>query len=216
MCGRVTLHDVDQMRAFLSQHFSIEHHEFLGLPSYNIAPKQRVWSIIYHEDTFRVGQMPWGMMIQSRDKTFFNINAKRESLHTFSTFKRLYQHKRALLIINGYYEWQDQGDFKQPYYITDVNHQMMLVAALWDKQQDGFGLTLMTQPPYESLASIHHRMPVLLSVDEGIEYLKFGTLPKQTTFDVTYHPVSHEVNQVKKDHEGLIANVDQMYESLLD
>jgi putative SOS response-associated peptidase YedK len=216
MCGRVTLHDVDQMRDFLRSYFSIEQHEFPGLPRYNIAPKQQVWSIIYHANTFRVGQMPWGMMIQSKDKAFFNINAKRETIQSFYTFKRLYQNQRALLIMNGYYEWQDQEDFKQPYYITDDNHHIMIVAALWDKQQDGFGLTLMTQKPYESLESIHHRMPVLLSPEEGIEYLKFGTLPNRSTIGVTYHPVSHEVNQVKKDHEGLILNVDQMYESFLD
>ena len=216
MCGRVTLHDVDQMRDFLSQFFSIEHHEFQGIPSYNIAPKQRVWSIIYHANTFRVGQMSWGMMIQSRDSTFFNINAKRESLQTFYTFKKLYQQKRALMIINGYYEWQDQGDYKQPFYITSKHQHMMVVAALWNKQKEGFGLTLMTQPPNEFLGHIHHRMPVLLSAEEGIQYLKDGTLPNQVSMDVTYHPVSHEVNQTKKDHEGLILNVEEMYESILD
>lgn len=214
MCGRVALHDVDAMRDFLRTHYDIHADTFPDLPKYNIGPKQRLWSIIYDKTNFRIGQIPWGMMIEGKDKSFFNINAKRESLNTFHTFKKMYESSRALIIMNGYYEWQDQGDYKQPFYIHESNNQLMLVAAMWKKEKEGYGLTLMTQPPTDDLSSIHHRMPVLLTYEEGIEYLKFGTLPKTSTVNISYHQVSQEVNSVKHDDPRLILNIDAFYESI--
>lgn len=211
MCGRVTLHDVDQMRDFLNQHYNIETDVFPDLPRYNIAPKQQVWSLIFDGLAFRVGQIPWGLIVETKNKRFFNINAKRESLKTFYYFKQLYARKRALIMINGYYEWQDQGDFKQPFYIHHKHDALMLIAGLWDKTENGFGLTLMTQQPLESLSSIHHRMPVILNAKQSIAYLKHGHLPETCNTPLIYHEVSHKVNAPSFDDASLIQNFDAFY-----
>ena len=148
------------------------------------------------------------MMIQTKDKTFFNINAKKESLQTFYFFKKLYEQKRCLILMDGYYEWQDQGDYKQPFYIYDQNNAPMLVAGLYDKDQDGFHVTLMTQVPVDDIQHIHHRMPVMLSPSDAIQYLKHGQLEKNTLIDLSYHEVSTKVNQVKMDDPSLIERFD--------
>ena len=208
MCGRVTLHDVDQMRDFLRNHYQIEHEVFPDLPRFNIAPKQNVWSIIFDGKSYRVGQIPWGLMIQTKDKAYFNINAKKESLKTYHYFKSLHQKKRALIIVNGYYEWQDQGDYKQPFYIHHEHDELMVIAALWDKSPEGFGLTVMTQPPVDTLSSIHHRMPVILTPKQSIHYLIQGDLPNGCEIPISYHEVSHQVNSTKIDDASLINSFD--------
>ena len=208
MCGRVTLHDVDQMRDFLKQHYQIEHDVFPDLPRYNIAPKQQLWSIIYDGKSYRVGQISWGLMIPGKGQQYFNINAKKESLKTYQYFKNLHQKKRALIIVNGYYEWQDQGDYKQPYYIFHEHDEVMLLAALWDKNDQDYGVTIMTQAPNDVLKSIHLRMPIILDAKQGIEYLKTGQLPEQHSIPLTYHEVSHQVNSTKRDEASLINSYD--------
>jgi len=101
MCGRMTLHDEEKLLELLESHFQIEDVLFHDLPRYNIAPKQKLWTIIYDGTKFRVGQISWGMMIQTKDKTFFNINAKKESLQTFYLFKKLYEQKK-MSDLNGW------------------------------------------------------------------------------------------------------------------
>jgi putative SOS response-associated peptidase YedK len=204
MCGRMTLHDEEKLLELLESHFQIENVVFHDLPRYNIAPKQKLWTIIYDGTKFRVGQISWGMMIQTKDKTFFNINAKKESLQTFYFFKELYKHKRCLILMDGYYEWQDQGEYKQPFYIHSKDKHPMLVAGLYDKDSEGFHVTLMTQTPIDDIQHIHHRMPAMLSPKDAIQYLKHGQLEKNTLIDLSYHEVSMKVNQVKIDDASLI------------
>jgi len=208
MCGRMTLHDEEKLLELLESHFQIDSILFHDLPRYNVAPKQKLWTIIYDGTKFRVGQIPWGMMIQTKNKAFFNMNAKKESLQTFYFFKELYKNKRCLILMDGYYEWQDQGEYKQPFYIYDKNNAPMLVAGLYDKDQDGFHVTLMTQAPIDDIKHIHHRMPVMLSPSDAIQYLKDGTFDKDPHIDLSYHEVSTKVNHVKQDDPSLIEKVD--------
>jgi putative SOS response-associated peptidase YedK len=147
------------------------------------------------------------MMIQSKDKAFFNINAKRESLKTYPYFKSLYQKKRMVIIFNGYFEWQDQGEYKTPYYIYDPQESVLCVAALYDKVDDSFGVTLMTEEASDDIKNIHNRMPVLLNKEEAILYLKEGKLPNIKK-ELSYHQVSHEVNLKSSDHAKLIEPYD--------
>ena len=211
MCGRMTLHDEEKLSELLESHFQIEDVLFHDLPRYNIAPKQKLWTIIYDGTKFRIGQIPWGMMIKTKNKTFFNINAKKESLETYYFFKALCKNKRCLILMDGYYEWQDQGDYKQPFYIYDKNKVPMLVAGLYDKDQDGFHVTLMTQKPLDDIQHIHHRMPVMLSSSDAIKYLKDGTLDIDTHIELTYHEVTSKVNQTKVDDASLIESYDAFH-----
>lgn len=208
MCGRMTLHDEQAILELLETHFEIEHASFHDLPRYNIAPKQKLWTIIFDGQKYRVGQISWGMMVQTKDKSYFNINAKKESLETFYFFKNLYQNKRCLIILDGYYEWQDQGDYKQPFYLYDTNKKTMLVAGLYNKDTDGFHVTLMTQETMDKIKHIHQRMPVILTPEDAIRYLKQGSLPKTSSFDLSYYEVTTKVNQVKTDDPSLIEAYD--------
>jgi putative SOS response-associated peptidase YedK len=208
MCGRMTLHDEAKLLELLETHFDIENASFHDLPRYNMAPKQKLWTIIYDGHKYRVGQISWGMMVQSKDKSFFNMNAKKESLETFYFFKNLYQNKRCLIILDGYYEWQDQGDYKQPFYLHDKHKQTMLVASLYNKDSEGFHATLMTQEPLDTIKHIHHRMPVILTPEDAIQYLKQGVLPKSSIQELSYYEVTTKVNQVKTDDPSLIEAYD--------
>jgi putative SOS response-associated peptidase YedK len=207
MCGRITLHDIDYVSTYIQKHFQLDIDNLSLKKRYNITPKSDVLTILYDGLKFRAGLITWGMMIQSKDKEFFNINAKRESLKTYPYFKSLYQKKRMVMIFNGYFEWQDQGEYKTPYYIYDPQESVLCVAALYDKVDDSFGVTLMTEEASDDIKNIHNRMPVILNKEEAILYLKEGKLPN-TKKELSYHQVSHEVNLKSSDHNKLIEPYD--------
>ena len=213
MCGQMTLHDEPSLLELLETHFAIEEATFHDLPRYNIAPKQPIWTIIDDGTKYRVGQIPWGMMVQTKEKSFFNLNAKKESLETFYFFKNLYQTKRCLIVLDGYYEWQDQGDYKQPFYIHQKDYETMLVAGLYHKDDEGFHVTLMTQEPIDAIKHIHHRMPVILTPMDAINYLKQCILPKTSTQELNYYEVTTKVNQVKTEDASLIEPYDPFINS---
>jgi len=208
MCGRMTMYDIDGIQSFIERYYQTDTHHLDLIPSYNIAPKQKVLSILYDGNMFRVGYITWGMMIKTKDKAFFNINAKKESLQTYPYFKMLHQQKRMLIVLNGYYEWQDQGDYKIPYYIYPKDEKPVVIAALYDKVDGQFGVTLMTQEPTPDIKHIHHRMPTILTPQESILYLKEGTLKTNIETELTYHQVSHQVNLTKVNHYDLIKPID--------
>lgn len=211
MCGRMTLHDIDDVKTYIQKHFQLDIDNLSLKKRYNITPKSEVLSLLYDGLNFRAGLITWGMMIKGREKAYFNLNAKRESLKTYPYFKSLYQNKRMVIIFNGYFEWQDQGEYKTPYYIYDSLESVLCVAALFDKVDDTFGVTLMTEEASGDLKNIHDRMPVILNKEEAVLYLKEGTLPKSKK-DLTYHQVSHEVNFKSSDHFKLIEPYDAFSE----
>jgi putative SOS response-associated peptidase YedK len=205
MCGRMTLHDIEQMKTYLEMHFDIHEVDLSDLPRYNIAPKQKLWTLIYDGTKFRLGQLQWGIQLNSKNQSYFNINARIESVLKYPQYKPLLNHKRALVLLDGYYEWQDQGDFKQPFYIHEPSHKIMVIPALYQKEANGYGVTLITKEASDDIKHIHERMPYLLNPYEAIEYLKKGTFPKEHHLSLHYYEVSHNINFVKLDSPQLLA-----------
>jgi putative SOS response-associated peptidase YedK len=84
--------------------------------------------------------------------------------------------KRCIIPIDGFYEWQDQGKGhrKQPFYITSRDFSPLALAGLWatwrdpaagkdgDDDDELWTCTILTTSPNKLMASIHHRMPVIL------------------------------------------------------
>ncbi len=108
-----------------------------------------------------------------RKKTF---NARSETLAEKPSFRGSLRSKRCMVLINGFYEWQDRGGLKQPFFIRLKNEQPFALAGLYDKwlnRSTGEILntfTIITTKANHMIGKIHNtkkRMPVILP--EGIE-----------------------------------------------
>ena len=78
------------------------------------------------------------------------------------------KHRRCLVLADGFYEWQKQGNVKQPVHIVLKSREVFGFAGLWDTWESPDGekinsCTIITTTANELLKPVHDRMPVILS-----------------------------------------------------
>ena len=135
----------------------------------------------------------WGLLPPfAKDESFSarTFNARRESLADKPSFRGSLGRYRAIVPMDGYYEWARDGRArKQPYFIAPADGSPLLMAALvsWWKgpgghegpaaSEDGSFLlsaTIITRGADGELADIHDRTPVMLPRDQIGAWLDTG------------------------------------------
>ena len=191
MCGRYTL-SVSNKPAVAK----------LGLQTadrFNIAPQSQV---VIKTDASDHASAHWGIPLVGSGVSRFATNARFETLDAKPLFRDL---ARCALLADGWYEWQRIGSGKQPWY-HHRGGDLFYMAGVY---QPGIGCAIVTQGAAEPLADIHHRQPVLLDEQCLDAWLSgthsFEALP---TLEISFHPVSSRVGNVRYDDSELIAPVD--------
>ena len=219
MCGRFTLtYDINAV----AKAFNVPVPPSLQTaPRYNIAPTQNVVSILA-DGTPHLDLLRWGLIPSwAKDEGIGSkmINARAETLAEKPSFKRLLNSKRCLVVADGFYEWKKEQGGKTPIYITLKNKEPFAFAGLWDswKSPDGEQIrtcTLITTSPNNLMASIHNRMPVILSSEARQEWLDSSLhdehvllplLAPYSSEEMSARPVSRLVNNPQYDSAELIA-----------
>ena len=191
MCGRYTL-SVSNKPAVAK----------LGLQTsdrFNIAPQSQV---VIKTDASEHASAHWGIPLGGSGAGRFVTNARFETLGAKPLFRDL---ARCAFLADGWYEWQRIGSRKQPWY-HHHGGDLFYMAGVY---QPGIGCAIVTQGAAEPLADIHHRQPVLLDEQCLDAWLSgthsFEALP---TLEISFHPVSSRVGNVRYDDSELIAPVD--------
>jgi putative SOS response-associated peptidase YedK len=216
MCGRFTLRDPRRAK--------FDRQPVNGLfdlvPRYNIAPSQDVVAITERNGEPVASFYQWGLVPSwSGDPKGF-INARAETLQQKPSFSESFQRRRCLIPADGFYEWKRSGKSKQPYYFQLKDGAAFAFAGIWDQWQgDGrliVSCAIITTTPNELLASIHDRMPVILSPSSHRAWLNDGSAASTLTAllapfpaeQMKAHPVSDEVNHATVDYEHLVERCD--------
>jgi putative SOS response-associated peptidase YedK len=168
MCGRFTqtFSSSDIAKAFnLARVPPLE-------PKYNIAPTQQVATILRSDpsSTREFRWLRWGLIPSwAKDSKMGAklINARAESVAQKPSFRSAFRHSRCLIIADGFYEWQQQEERKQPFYIHQIDRLPFAFAGLFSTWQpkDGENIstcTIITTEANEIMQPIHKRMPVIL------------------------------------------------------
>jgi putative SOS response-associated peptidase YedK len=113
VCGRFVR---TSPQSVIIDEFCVEHFVNVDLaPRYNIAPSQPVETIINDGTELRMGPMSWGYTMSSADKTkAAPINARAETVATMPLFREAFQRRRCLVVADGFYERQKNGNSKTP------------------------------------------------------------------------------------------------------
>ena len=115
MCGRFSL--AEDISA-LQQYFDFEISEEIS-PRFNIAPSQRILTVISDGQNRRGGTMKWGLVpFWAKDERigYKMINARSEGIDEKPSFKHAFKRRRLLIPVDGFYEWKRKDDgTKQPY-----------------------------------------------------------------------------------------------------
>lgn len=212
MCGRYSLSQEDSR--FRQR---LRYPEQLALtPRYNIAPTQQAAVIVADEGGVHLRLLRWGLIpFWAKDETIGNtlINARSETVASKPAFRHSLKRRRCLVLADGFYEWAKQSSGpKQPYRITLANDQPFTFAGLWDRWRTPTGeeletFTILTTEANSLLASMHHRMPVILAEDQYEGWLNGDATVEQVQgllrpFDpeqMRAFAVSRAVNNVKND-----------------
>jgi putative SOS response-associated peptidase YedK len=116
----------------------------------------------------------WGLIPHwARDKNIkaSTFNARVETLSQKPFFRDSIKAKRCIVPATGFYEWQKQGDKKQPYYIYRADKQPIAFAGLRDVWVDKVSgetiesCTIITIPATYQMLDIHERMPAVLEAE---------------------------------------------------
>jgi len=215
MCGRYTLRSNQHQ---LQDAFPL--FEIPELPArFNIAPSQNVAAIRVEagESKPSFASLRWGLLPYwaktPKDKPQ-PINARSEGVATNRMFSKALQTRRCLVLADGYYEWVQAGEKKQPYYIRLANEKPFAFAGLWNRWESKTegevveSCTIMTTEANEMMQKIHHRMPVILPASAYEQWLdpKMQDAGAATQYLLPYnskemaaYPVSTRVNNPRND-----------------
>lgn len=169
MCGRFSQTATPEA---IVETFQVENPP-LFKPNYNISPSQRVAVVRLNPESVKreCVLLRWGLIPSwAKDAKIGNqcINAKCETVAEKPAFRSAFKKRRCLVIADGFYEWQRVGERKQPMWISRRDKRPFAFAGLWEHWQPPEGetiesCTIITTEPNELMASIHNRMPVILS-----------------------------------------------------
>lgn len=139
---------------------------------YNLAPTQRAAVVLGGDGKLEVRKLRWGLIpawVKDLKGSYSTINARIETIATKPAYRAAWKAPRRCLIpMAGYYEWRDERDGKQPYYVTREDGAQLYAAGLWEphhaiQEDDSEGsVTVITHDAVEAAGEVHDRMPVFL------------------------------------------------------
>jgi putative SOS response-associated peptidase YedK len=223
MCGRVIqLSNPDAIRKLFEASGTAPN----APPRYNGAPAQDLMVVRRHPKTGErvLDMLRWGLIPYWVDDPKGGrkpILARSESVGTSPTFRGAYEKRRAILPVDGFYEWSGAKGEKdrRPYAVMMKDRSPFGIAAIWENWKDPSTeawvrtFAVVTCPANELMARIHDRMPVILKPGDYERWL--GPEPKMDELMVPYparemmlYPVSTAVNSYLNDTPEVLEPVE--------
>ncbi|KAF9155491.1 hypothetical protein BG015_009683 [Linnemannia schmuckeri] len=148
--------------------------------SYNVAPTryQPVVRADPQTKSYVVHMMRWGLIPRNTQSmpeyssVLKSINARDDSLFMGPSGKVMFNHsknhKRCILLAEGFYEWRRRGKERIPFYTRRRDGNLMLMAAIYDvakvkeEAEPMYTYATITTNASPQLDWLHDRMPVLI------------------------------------------------------
>lgn len=157
----------------------IFHSSGFSAPHHPVIANESIQSISF----FQWGLVPfWTKDEVAADRIRINtLNARAESIHKKPSFRSSIMTKRCLVLVDGFYEWREEGKRKYPYYVSLVSNEAFALAGIWDRWlnnrtggvMETFSIiTTRANPLLERIHNTRKRMPVILKREDEKEYLE--------------------------------------------
>lgn len=208
MCGRfVVSYSYQELLDILDQDFEITDFQYDFLPNYNVAPTEKVTTVIYHNHSFKAGPIIFG----GKEHHHFVINTRSERILSNQLLEKD-AYKKCIIPATGFYEWDETT--KDPYYL--YLQEPFYFAGLYQKNHQQFFMTIITKDATSDISSIHSRVPVILNAKQAKHYLMqddFNSiLTTSNQIPLKKHKVSKQINYTKNKDES---NIKEFKESRL-
>ncbi|NOX50710.1 MAG: SOS response-associated peptidase [Gammaproteobacteria bacterium] len=211
MCGRFNITS-DPLAKLLMKLVGLP---LKGADNFNLAPTENVEVLrVGPQGEVQLVSMRWWLApfwAKELSTKYAMFNARSETAAKSAAFREPYKKRRCVVPVSGFYEWCRENNQKVPYFIAPVEHDGMLLAGLWDSWQSKQGedellsFTILTTVAHNEIEFVHHRQPVMLSVEQAtkwldadiptreLEYLFASNLP----MSLEVRPVSVFVNNAR-------------------
>ncbi len=212
MCGRLSVAVPPEV---IAERFGARPPPALA-PRYNVAPGDPLITITT-DSRDRVEPLEWGLVPGwAENAGTGHINARAETIDEKPSFRDAYEHRRCLVLADGYYDWADErGRGTQPYRFVRPDEEPFAMAGIWEPRDgtDAPGtVAVVTTEPNGVVEPIHHRMPVILDPTEETRWLDGedpdALLDPYPEDDLRAYPVSEAVNDPGNDSPAVLEEVD--------
>jgi putative SOS response-associated peptidase YedK len=142
-------------------------------------------------NTGRISVLRWGLIpswVKDRESAdeirFKTFNARSESVDSKASFSFSFRHRRCIIPVKGFFEWQSSGKKKIPWYIYRADNEVMSLAGLWSEWTDSntgeliSTFSVITTEANDLMADIHNskkRMPSILERKMESQWLDLST-----------------------------------------
>lgn len=140
------------------------------------------------------------------------INARAESAAWKDAFREAFARRRCVVPADGFYEWSGEGAARRPHWFHRSDGRLLWLAGLYEEEaaqgspasesRAPWRFTLLTTSANQLLATIHDRMPVILSPGDAATWLAApasGLLRPAPEGWLVAQPASRRVNAVRND-----------------
>jgi putative SOS response-associated peptidase YedK len=234
MCGRISLFTPpEQLARILNAQISAEIPEDRQL-RFNLGPTTSILGVAEEADgdkpesdpvrwlqEYRWGLIPsWAKDISVGNRMF---NARAETVAEKPSFRSAFKRRRMLVVADGFFEWQNLGSEKQPYYFHRTDGQPLTFAGLYEYWRDSASdksgtdgirsCTIITTEAGVDMDGIHDRMPVVLEADVWETWLDpaiedqeemLSLLRPATAGTLMHYAVDRRVGNTRNDEADLI------------
>ena len=178
MCSRFSL---AEERDFLAARLGVSAIALANYrPRYNIAPQQEHFIVTTEYENRKLTASRWGLVTNpgpdQHGRSRYLINAKAETVESRPTFAEAFAHRRCVIPASGFYEWTGPSYAWQPFWIHSRDGGLLFFAGLYQYQENSdagtpSAFTILTCAANSTLATIHDRMPVILSDRDADDWI---------------------------------------------
>ncbi|ANY69124.1 hypothetical protein BBD42_23545 [Paenibacillus sp. BIHB 4019] len=221
MCGRFT---ITSNLEEVVEVFDVGKTNYEYMKRYNVAPTQTVPGIFYKDGQRIMEGFKWGLIpFWSKDTkiAYKTINARAEGIERKPAFRHLLKRNRLLIPSDGFYEWRQEEDGKQPFRFQLESKAVFAFAGLYDTWRNADGeevqsCTIITTTPNQLVSKVHNRMPVILTGEAAADWIDQDIVATEDVLSflkpypaelMMKYPVSRDVGNVKNAHESLIDEI---------
>ena len=233
MCGRFTQ---ERSTSELAEIFGAEDRVDAPGGRFNVAPTDDAAVVVQRDDhraitAYRWGLIPhWSETANTGNKMF---NARSETIDRNAAFRYAFGKRRCLVPVDAFYEWQRDGNVRNPYAIARPDGKPLALAGLWAGWKDPDtgevirSFTILTTSPNDAMRPIHNRMPVVVPESQWDRWLDptlttpgelaelKGLLVPAPDDSLEIYRVSRRVNSVRNDGPDLVVPLGDVVEEEL-
>lgn len=136
---------------------------------YNIRISEQAPVFYREEGRTRLGAMMFGLVPgfqRGAAKKKLLHNARSETVTKLPSFREAVKYRRCLIPANGFYDSVSRGGLMRPYVFMLQDEEPFAIAGIWEPGlEDGLpaSFSMVTTVPNELVATLHDRMPVVLT-----------------------------------------------------